>query len=242
MSTGSKYDFLIAPNCTGNSDFTEETNDFARKVNLSSGLTSVTVAALLCLASYPNNCYPNSNAVRGMYGSSNVIRTELLLAKKRENEVYSDIISLDDVKTDDFLNANLKNIQIANRNATLINKNRDFLFSKLKNRNIVDTRIKKYFDTITEQLCNYKLASLFVSHMNDSSLFFRFSDSANREFKLQVFYDYDESDSDDVEATLHIYTSNFKPEAHYGSITYLFSVVNKEIAAISKSRYGLSYF
>lgn len=76
-------------------------------------------------------------------------------------------------------------------------------------------------------LSGLSINNLNLSFNNSESVFFRFSTSNNYEFKIQIFYDYDNNDETDIESILHVYHNGTKVGAYFGSVEYLFNIINK---------------
>jgi|GEM_PF-5442045 len=83
-------------------------------------------------------------------------------------------------------------------------------------------------DKVFDLLNRLNLDKLYISITSSDSLFFRFSNcKSDYEFKFEVFYDYDESDENDIESTLHVYKNQEKKDSYFGSIEYLFNTINE---------------
>ena len=79
-----------------------------------------------------------------------------------------------------------------------------------------------YFNRIINSLGESNFIDANFS-LNNDSIFFWFSDSI-KEFKLEVFFDYDSNDEDDIESVLLLYKSSENVKNHCGSLEYILNL------------------
>ena len=122
----------------------------------------------------------------------------------------------------------IENIIIELYSNKTLNKGFRQFFNELKN--VPDISFKDAYRLGTEVftlLSELSIINLNLSFNNSESVFFRFNTSNNYEFKLQIFYDYDNNDETDIESILHVYQNGTKIGAYFGSVEYLFNIINK---------------
>ena len=96
--------------------------------------------------------------------------------------------------------------------------------------------ITTYYNSVISLLGEMFLDKLYVSVTNANSIFFRFSrHNSPYEFKLEVFYDYNPDDEDDIEAILHVYKNNIDMGSYYGSLEYLIEIIKEKVFLNSTS-------
>lgn len=79
----------------------------------------------------------------------------------------------------------------------------------------------------------FNLSRIFVTLTQSDSIFFRLkSDNNKYEFKLEVFFDYDEYNEEDIESTLHIYKEGEKQKSLFGSVDYLCDEISRLLTFI----------
>lgn len=84
-------------------------------------------------------------------------------------------------------------------------------------------------------LSELPLRKFFVSITSSDSIYYRFSFlNSEYEFKLEVFFDYEEEDEFDIESTLHIYNGKVKEAASFGSLESLHNIITNHIHAQAK--------
>ena len=64
----------------------------------------------------------------------------------------------------------------------------------------------------------------------------------NLEFKLELFFDFDEKNNDDVQTTLHVYKNGIKQGAYFGTLEEMYNLITKTYAvAEPKSFFSYTY-
>ncbi len=90
-----------------------------------------------------------------------------------------------------------------------------------------------YYDTL-EIIYGAVNRELYVSITKLNSVYFKFKVGDN-ECNLEIFFDYDETDDSDIEATLNIYKANGESKSYFGSMQYLYSIITQINKASSRT-------
>ena len=90
------------------------------------------------------------------------------------------------------------------------------------------SEIKSLNNDVFRLISDLPLDKLFISLTTSNSIFYRFTLlNSTYEFKLEVFFDYNENEESDIQSTLHIYHNGVKEKAVYGSLEYLYNIITE---------------
>jgi len=115
-----------------------------------------------------------------------------------------------------------------------------FLSELAKHPSENEIKLKEIVNNFCESLLpEVDPTKLFIDLTPADSVVFRFFTTEKfREFRFEIFADYDSQDPEDTESILHIYENKIKQKSYFGSIEQLFTIV-KDLSPSVLHTYGI---